>query len=218
MRTLVLDLDGTLVDSVPDIAASLNRTLAAAGLALYTRQEVAAMVGDGVRMLLQRALAGRDRVLDDSTLATFSADYEANATSHTRLFPGAAPALQRLSAAGWTMVLCTNKPETPARLVLESTGLAPLFSAVGGGDSFPFRKPDPAHLLSTLAAAGASAEGAVMVGDHRNDIVAANAAGIPGVFAAWGYGPRAMAEGAAEIAERFSDLPNLLERIRPPPA
>ncbi len=90
------------------------------------------------------------------------------------------------------------------------------FAAIGGGDSFPVRKPDPAHLLATLAAAGADAGHAVMAGDHRNDIIAATGAGMPCIFAAWGYGPPAMAEGATAVAHSFSDLAVLAERLLPP--
>jgi len=88
-----------------------------------------------------------------------------------------------------------------------------LFAAVGGGDSFPVRKPDPAHLLATLAAAGADRSRAVMIGDHRNDILAATGAGVPGVFAAWGYGPPSAAEGAAAVAQGFADVPGIVERL-----
>jgi phosphoglycolate phosphatase len=89
----------------------------------------------------------------------------------------------------------------------------PFMSAIGGGDSFSARKPDPRHLLGTLELAGGSADRAVMVGDHRNDVLAATGAQVPCVFAAWGYGPLSMAEGAAAVADRFSDLPDIAARI-----
>ncbi len=87
------------------------------------------------------------------------------------------------------MAVCTNKPEAAARKLLEELGLADRFAALGGGDSFPVRKPDPRHLLATLAAAGADRQRAVMIGDHRNDVQAAAGAGVPCIFAGWGYGP-----------------------------
>jgi phosphoglycolate phosphatase len=88
--------------------------------------------------------------------------------------------------------------------------MAGRFAAVGGGDSFPVRKPDPGHVLATLAAAGGAPGRAVMVGDHRNDVVAASGAGLPCIFAGWGYGPPAMAEGAVAVAASPADLPALL--------
>ena len=98
------------------------------------------------------------------------------------------------------MAVCTNKPERLAHAVLAATGLDGYFHAVGGGDSFPARKPDPAHLLATLAAAGAEPGCSAMLGDHRNDLLAATGAGLPGIFAAWGYSPPAAAAGAAATA------------------
>ena len=213
-RCLVLDLDGTLVDSAPDLAAAMNRLMAARGLAPLGLSEVTTMVGDGVRVLLQRAFAARGTVPADADYDAYAADYGANFAVATRPFPGAEAALHRLAGAGWRFAVCTNKPEAMARDVLAATGLAGFFAAVGGGDSFVSRKPDPAHLLATLAAAGADPARAVMVGDHRNDILAATGAGVPGVFAAWGYGPPAMAAGAAAVAHGFSDLPGIVAGLR----
>ena len=97
--------------------------------------------------------------------------------------------------------------------MLAALGLTPFLAAIGGGDSFPTRKPDPGHLLGTLALASGSADAAIMVGDHLNDVLAANGAGVPCIFAAWGYGPLSMAENAASVAERFADLPAMAEAL-----
>jgi phosphoglycolate phosphatase len=210
---LVLDLDGTLVDSAPDLAAALNRVMGARGFSPFSLAEVTAMVGDGVKVLLDRAFAARGAVADAAALAAYSADYGANFAVATRPFPGAEAALRRLAEAGWRLAVCTNKPEAMARDVLAATGFSGLFAAVGGGDSFSTRKPDPVHLLATLAAAGADPARAVMIGDHRNDIHAASGAGVPGVFAAWGYGPPAMAEGAAAVAQGFAEVPGIVEGL-----
>jgi phosphoglycolate phosphatase len=101
-----------------------------------------------------------------------------------------------LGNAGWRLAVCTNKPEAAARVLLSGLGLDRHFSALGGGDSFPMRKPDPGHLRATLAAAGAAPEQAVMIGDHANDMLAARGAGVRAIFAGWGYGPQHMAGGA----------------------
>ncbi len=212
-RSILFDLDGTLVDSVPDLAAALNRLLAARGLAPLDAAAVTAMVGDGAEALVRRGLAARGAAFDAAALAAFMADYTAHAAEQTRLFPDAEQTLRRLAADGWRLAICTNKPEEPARILLHTLGIAGLFAAIGGGDSFAVRKPDPGHLLATLARAGGTPGRAVMVGDHANDVQAAIGAGLPAVFAAWGYGGAAMAEGAARTAARFTELPEIAEAL-----
>lgn len=199
LRCAVFDLDGTLVDSAPDIHAALDRLMVHRRLPSFARAEVVGMIGDGVRVLLERAFAARGLVLDEDGFAHFMADYEANAAVLTRPFDGIPELLRGLGDAGWRLAVCTNKPVVAARVLLSGLGLDHHFSALGGGDSFPMRKPDPGHLRATLAAAGVNAEGAVMIGDHANDMLAARGAGVRAIFAGWGYGPQSMA-GDAPIA------------------
>ena len=210
---LVLDLDGTLVDSVPDLMAALNRLMKTRGLPPFGAEETAAMVGDGVPVLVARALTARGAAPDPAAVDAFVADYTAHATAASRLYPGVAETLGRLAEAGWQLAVCTNKPEAAARVVLDGLGLPGRFAAIGGGDSFPTRKPDPAHLLATIAAAGGRPDRAVTVGDHANDIAAARGAGLPCVFAAWGYGRPGMEAGAAAVAQHFDELPAIAERL-----
>jgi phosphoglycolate phosphatase len=212
-RTLLLDLDGTLVNSVPDLAAALNRLMVSRGLVEFTEPEVALMVGDGVAKLIERAFAARSRTPDDRAIADYSADYAQHAAVATRPYPGVAETLHGLAAEGWKLAVCTNKPEAAARILLDALGLAPLFAAIGGGDSFPVRKPDPAHLLATLRAAGGAPERAVMSGDHANDVAAARGAGVRCIFAAWGYGPPAMALGADAVAQDFAGMAMIARRL-----
>lgn len=211
-RIAVFDLDGTLVDSAPDLQAAVNRLMASRGLAPFTLAEVTAMVGDGVRVLVTRALAARGRAFDESCLADFETDYTAHAAVLTRPFPGIPETLDALARSGWLLAVCTNKPEAAARVLLRDLGLIERFAAIGGGDSFPTRKPDPAHLRATLAAAGGDAARAVMIGDHHNDVAAASGLGLPSVFVLWGYGPRAMA-GDSALVEAPAALPGLLARL-----
>ena len=212
--TLLLDLDGTLVDSVPDLTAALNRLMAARRLPAFAEAEVVPLVGDGAAALVSRALALRGVADDGTALPALVADYTAHAAEATRCYPGVAEGLQALAAAGWRLAVCTNKPERAARAVLSALGMDG-FAAIGGGDSFAVRKPDPGHLLATLAAAGGQPGAAIMVGDHHNDVAAAAGAGLPCIFAAWGYGPRSMAAGAAAIAEQFGEVPALARRLLP---
>jgi phosphoglycolate phosphatase len=198
---------------VPDLAAALNRLMAAHGFAPFSLAETASMVGDGVAKLVERAFAARGGMFDAAAVAAFSADYSAHVAVESKLFPGVRETLDGLAGEGWRLAVCTNKPEVATHLLLAATGLASLFCAVGGGDSFPTRKPDPAHLLATLRAAGGEPGAAVMAGDHRNDVMAARGAGVPCVFAAWGYGTPAMADGAAAVAQDFPELGTIVRRL-----
>ncbi len=215
-RTLVLDLDGTLVDSLPDLAASLDRLMAARGLPGFTLDEVRPMVGDGTQKLVERALAARHAPAPSpEEFDAFVVDYTAHAADATTLYPGVEETLTSLAGAGWCFAICTNKPVAAAQMLIAALGLADRFAAIGGGDSFPVRKPDPAHLLSTIARAGGDPVRAVMAGDHANDIAAAQGAGLPSIFALWGYGPETMARGAAATARRFTDLAVIAPRLLP---
>ncbi|MGG5887505.1 phosphoglycolate phosphatase [Falsiroseomonas sp. HC035] len=208
-RTAIFDLDGTLVDSAPDLHAALDRLMAARGLPGFRRPEVVAMIGDGAKVLVERALAARGAAFEQTALDAFLLDYSANAAVETAPFEGIVQVLKDLRSTGWRLAVCTNKPVEPALTLLRALGLADQFTAIGGGDSYPTRKPDPAHLLATLRDAGGDVSRAVMIGDHHNDIAAARGAGVPAIFAGWGYGPPAMA-GTAPVSTRPSDLPALL--------
>jgi phosphoglycolate phosphatase len=214
-RVLVLDLDGTITDSLPDIAAALNRSLARHGQAALPLEQVRPMVGDGVAQLFQRGYAARGLTPTRADMEAGLADYTANSTAGTVLYPGAMEALQALAADGWRLAVCTNKPAAPARVLLDHVGLLPLLAAVGAGDSFPVKKPHPDHIRLTLRDAGGDPARAVMIGDHHNDVAAGRAAGLPTIFAAWGYGAPHMAEGADAVAESFAEVVALCGRLRP---
>lgn len=200
---VIFDLDGTLIDSAPDLRAALNRTLAAAGLAPLSLAEVTSMIGDGAKILVERAFAARGVVAAPTHLAAFLADYEAHAVVETVVYPGIFTALETLTQAGYVLGVCTNKPEAAAGQVLAGLKLARYFSGLTGGDTTPYKKPDPRHLAAALEAIGT--ERAVMIGDHENDMKAAAGLGIPGIFAAWGYGA-AQGDFTASCPENLSGL------------
>ncbi|HUC16930.1 MAG TPA: HAD-IA family hydrolase [Acetobacteraceae bacterium] len=214
-RTILFDLDGTLVDSLPDLAASLNRVLASEGITPFAMEDVSGMVGDGLAALLASALAARGRHISRALLAGFRKDYFDAVAVASRPYPGVPETLATLAEAGWRMAVCTNKPEDAARRLLAALELAPYFGAVAGADSFPARKPDPGPLLGALATVGGEPARAIMLGDHANDIVAARAAGVIPVFALWGYGGAEMAGGALTLPS-ISALPPLAEDLLPP--
>ena len=209
--TLLIDLDGTLVDSIPDLLASVNKLMEARGLPRFAAAEVRPMIGDGAAVLVQRVMAARGRMASPDDIAFLLADYTANVADGSVLFPGAEATLRAMRSDGWRLAVCTNKPAAPARDLLAALGVLGLFDAVGGGDSYPARKPDPAHLRATLADAGGEAGAAVMVGDHQNDILAAVGAGVPCIFAAWGYGDDP--SGAAATGESFADVAAIAPRL-----
>jgi phosphoglycolate phosphatase len=212
---LLFDLDGTLVDSVPDLAAAVNTLLAEHGLAPLAELEIAGMVGDGAAALMARALQARGSgIALDPAVERYMAVYEANATSLTRLYPGVAEGLGELARAGIGLAVCTNKPEQATRAVLNGLGLARFFPVVLGGDSLAARKPDPAPLLAALDRLGAVPGDSAMIGDHRNDVLAARAAGASVVFARYGYGLATLRELAPDaMIESFAELPHALRRL-----
>jgi phosphoglycolate phosphatase len=213
----VFDLDGTLVDSLPDLAIALNKLLAEEGRRRLAPDEVRVMVGEGALRLVERAFAATGAPADQAgpaLVTRFLAHYEGNAAEHTRLFPGAHEALRRLAADGWRLAVCTNKPYRPSMEILDALGVAPLFAAVLGGDSAPFRKPDPRHLAATLDSMGATPDEAVFVGDSPNDLGAARGLGVPVALVTFGYSRVPVAElGADALLDSFHDLPDALRRL-----
>jgi phosphoglycolate phosphatase len=183
---VIFDLDGTLIDSAPDIRAALNRVLATRGLPDLSAEAVQGMIGDGAKVLVDRAWAAQGRIAEPADLADFLADYEQNSSVETVVYPGLMAALEELTRNGHRLAICTNKPAVATAGILEPLGLQKFFPVVIGGDSTPYRKPDPRHLAAAVTALGASRT--VMIGDHDNDMAAARGLGIPSIFASWGYG------------------------------
>jgi phosphoglycolate phosphatase len=202
-RLAIFDLDGTLVDSLDDLHASVSHALRAVGLPLRSREEVHGYVGEGARMLLERAVAPRTDLLEPA-LAAWRAHYEVHCLDHTRLYPGLEPLL---AGAGRVLAVHTNKPGAMARRILAGLGVLPRFAAVTGGDEAP-RKPDPAGAREIMAGAGASPAETVFVGDSRVDLATARAAGVAFVAVTWGFASRAelASAGATVFVERVDDL------------
>jgi phosphoglycolate phosphatase len=213
---LLFDLDGTLVDSVPDLAAAVNTVLAEHGLKPLAESDIAGMVGDGVAKLVERALLARGggNVALGPAVERYVALYEANATTLTRPYPGVPEVLAEFGRAGVRMGVCTNKPEHATRAVLDGLGLARFFPVVLGGDSLEARKPDPAPLLAALGRLGAAASESAMIGDHRNDLLAARAAGTRIIFARYGYGLATLGTLAPDaLIGSFAELPQALRAL-----
>ncbi len=209
---ILFDLDGTLVDSLPDLLRAMNGLLSEMGRPPVTIQQVRGWVGDGAAPLVERAMLATGGPSDISLpelVKRYLGHYEGNTAVDTRPFPGVERTLQRLKAAGHPLGVCTNKPTALSLELLDALGLSSLFGAIVGGDTVAARKPDPAHLRATLDAMGMEGRRALMVGDSANDVAAARAAGIPVVAVAFGYSridPKDL--GADVLIEDFTTLPD----------
>jgi phosphoglycolate phosphatase len=206
---IIFDLDGTLIDSAGDLCVALNALLAEFGRAPLTLSAVRPMIGDGVGMLVDRGLAARPGapVDRDRAVARFLEIYRGAPAARTTLYPGVAETLGRLAQSGATLALCTNKPEAITRVVLGALGLDGFFSRIVGGDTLPWRKPDPRPLTTIVEACGATAEAVLFVGDSEVDAAAAAAAGIPFVLMTYGYHRSPVATIACRAAlDHFADL------------
>lgn len=211
-HTVVFDLDGTLLDSAPDIAEALNALFRDLSLPPVELDLIRTMIGDGAPVLLARALAhvGSDLNAND-LMPRYLVHYDAHATGKTIVYPAVIETLTTLRAAGCRLGVCTNKPIGATRIVLKAFGFQPLIEAVVGGDSLPQRKPAPEPLLYVVRALGGTTETAVLIGDSAVDVACARAAGIPCVVLPSGYGtepPR-----AEIVAERFADLPRIVAAL-----
>ncbi len=212
---LNFDLDGTLVDSLPDLRAALNEMLSARGRRELSLDEVRGMIGDGTRALIERALATTGAVADlEAAHQRFLRVYEAAPTKLSRLYPGVAATLQSLRSSGARLAVCTNKQQRATLAVLNGLGISAYFDAVLGGDAVPFRKPDPRHLLAAIERLDATSNEAVMIGDNENDYAAARGAGVPVILMRYGYlrvAPETLAPDA--WLDHFSDIPQALEKF-----
>ncbi len=216
LSALVFDLDGTLIDSAPDIAAALNALLAELALPPLPVTDVKRMIGDGIAVLVERAVAANGSKVDfsEDLVGRFRGHYYARLTEETRPFPGVAETLERLQAAGWRMAVCTNKLAAPAQRILKALGLDGYFGALAGGDSYATKKPAAEPLLGVLESLGAARSEALMVGDSPADVKAARNAGLPVVAVSYGYRRVAAdALGADILIDEFTALPDAIARL-----
>ncbi|MGE4060447.1 MAG: phosphoglycolate phosphatase [Sphingomonadales bacterium] len=216
---LVFDLDGTLVDTAPDLMATLNTVLVAENLKPVSLDETRGMIGAGARALLERGFAAngevRSEVEFDRLFDRFLEHYSAHIADASRPYPGVVAAMDRFEAEGWHFAVCTNKLEGLSRRLLEELGLADRFAAICGGDTFPVKKPDARHLFSTIAKAGGDPGNAVMVGDSATDIETAKAARVPVVAVSFGYTSVPVGQlGPDRVIDHFDSLDAAVRELR----
>ena len=191
-RLVMFDLDGTLVDSVPDLAAAVDKSLLQLGQPAAGIEQVRDWVGNGARVLVRRALAGglqHEHIDDADAEQALELFMQAYAEGHalTLIYPGVRETLDWLRAQQVEMAIITNKPERFVAPLLDDKGLGRYFRWIIGGDTLPQQKPDPAALLHVLQLARVEARQALFIGDSRNDVLAAKAAGVPCVALSYGY-------------------------------
>lgn len=210
---LIFDLDGTLVDTAEDLAASMNHALAGEGLAPVPTQHVRGLVGHGARRMLMRGYevsagrAARDEELD-RTLAHFLEHYQSNIAVHSRPFDHAVEVIEQFRAQGVKAAICTNKREANAVQLIDALSLSHLFETIVGGDTASAAKPDPAPVRLCLERMGAGR--AVFLGDSDTDIRAAIAADLPCLLADFGYGPIELADQAAAVFSHYREAAELI--------
>jgi phosphoglycolate phosphatase len=217
--TLVFDLDGTLVDTAPDLLASLDHVLSHAGLPPADRANMRRYAGHGARVMIEQAHAAQRRTIETEEMArllrVFLDHYSDGIPGISVPYPGVHATIGRFEAAGWRLAICTNKYEAFALKLIEGLDLRRHFHAICGADTFGFRKPDPRHLSETIRLAGGDPSRAVMVGDTRTDIDTAKAAGIPVVAVDFGYTDRHVREFEPSVViSHFDELSlDLAERL-----
>ncbi len=214
-KAIIFDLDGTLIDSAPQVLASVNMVLGRNGHRPLTNDEIIPLLGLGARHTIEgafRAVDGEKTAGEiDRCMEDYLNHYLDDPTSQTVIYPGVMEALKKFHAAGMVMGVCTNKPSATTRLVLEGLGLMRFFVAVKAADDVAEPKPAAGHVHDTLAAMNADAIHAVMVGDSESDIVAARSARIPSVAVTYGYCKSDPADlGANVLIDRFDQLPGVL--------
>ncbi len=218
--TIVFDLDGTLVDTAPDLLNALDATIAPLGLPPVDRAVARNHISGGARLLLREAFSSNGRQMEAAQLEELNAALLTHYTAHiavdSRPFPGMEEALMQLAADGARLTVCTNKLEHLARKLLDALDLTRHFAAITGGDTYGKPKPDPLPLSATIAAAGGTLERAVMVGDSHTDIAVARAGAIPVIAVSFGYTEIAPAQlGADRLIHHFSELNAVLTELLP---
>jgi phosphoglycolate phosphatase len=215
---IVFDLDGTLVDTAPDLLGALNAVLTAEGHEPVVPSDLRHIVGHGAKAMFEHALLRAGATVTPDRMKTlteqFLAYYRVNIARGSRPFPGVPETLALFAGKGAGLGVCTNKPQDLTELLLDALDLTRHFPAIIGGGRTPYSKPDPRHLLETIAALKGRRERAVLVGDSPVDVAAARAADIPVIAMSYGYTPVPVHElGADAVVDDFTKLPEIISRL-----
>jgi phosphoglycolate phosphatase len=214
---IVFDLDGTLIDSVPDVRAAVNRVLGELGRPSLSLEDIKGMIGEGAQVMLKQVMektGGYTVGMEEEYLGRFLETYKAHPADHTVVYPGVFEVLEQLEEDGVSLGLCTNKPSITTLPAVEALGLKKYFKAIVCADMVEHRKPDGRHVLNILERMGADPKSAVMVGDSETDIAAAVDAGLPAVAVSYGYCHVPLDELPCDVLiDSMADLPRALAEI-----
>jgi phosphoglycolate phosphatase len=215
---VAFDLDGTLVDTAPDLIGTLNWLLAKEGLPPHDLAEARPFIGRGARSMIERGFQAADAPLPPERVQplfdAFLVRYEAHIADESRPFPGCVAALETLKAQGARLAVCTNKLTGLSTRLLDALDLTRLFDAVIGADSTPATKPDPRHLTTAISACGGELSRALLVGDAVTDAGAARAAGVPLILVSFGYTEIPVADlGADVLIDHYDQLPHAAAQL-----
>jgi len=218
MRTIVFDLDGTLVDTAPDLISTLNLVLAGGGLPPVAYDDARRMIGGGPRRMVERALIAAGRNVStaerDRMFRIFIDHYSAHIADRSRPFPHLESVLQRLAGEGYRLAVCTNKLEWLSLRLLDTLNLSRFFAAICGQDTFGIQKPDPQMLRLTIRRAGGEVRRTIMVGDSMIDVRTAHAANVPIIAVAFGYSEVAPETlNADRLVTSFIELPHAIAAV-----
>ena len=217
MRTIVFDLDGTLVDTAPDLISTLNLVLAGEGLPAVAYDDARLMIGGGPRRMIERALIAIGRnapgVELDRMFRIFIEHYSAHIADRSRPFPQLDSVLQRLASEGFRLAVCTNKLEWLSLRLLDALNLSRYFAAICGQDTFGIQKPDPQMLRLTIRRAGGDVRHAIMIGDSLTDVRTARAANVSVIAVDFGYSEVPAALNADRLISSFSELPHAIAAV-----
>jgi phosphoglycolate phosphatase len=218
MLTIVFDLDGTLVDTAPDLVDTLNHTLAQRGLSVVPFETARPLIGGGARGMIENALATEGRECApadvDRLYEAFVAYYAEHIADRSRAFPHLETALDRLTGQGYRLAVCTNKLEWLSKRLLEALHLTQRFAAICGQDTFGVQKPDPKVFRLTVERAGGEPKQAIMVGDSATDIRTARAAGVPVIAVDFGYTDVPIASLHPDrVIGSFTELPAAIDDL-----
>jgi phosphoglycolate phosphatase len=216
VEKILFDLDGTLVDTAPDLHAATNHVLTHVGRSKISLDTVRHLVGQGAKKLMELGLEATGGVDDhdiDKLLPVFLDYYQENIAGGSVFYPNVVETLSSLRERGFQIAICTNKPVELAKQLMTALNVTEYFDTIIGGDSFPYRKPDPRHIHDTIAELEGDGP-ALMIGDSNFDIGAAIAAKIPSIAVSYGYSDIAASELGADITiEDFADINTLVERV-----
>ena len=217
IKAVIFDLDGTLVDSAPDLMLATNHVLSRLERRAITMDEVRSFVGHGARALIARGCAATGEAIDEKTLDFYFAEflrfYEKNIAVDSVAFPGVIDLLQRCSAGGLKMGVCTNKLEGLSVRLLQALGMEKYFGAIVGPDTISIAKPDPAPYLETARRLAIESKNSLMVGDSETDILTARAVGVPVIAVTFGYTQKPVATYNPDyLVSHFDEIWDIIQR------